>query len=351
MYSDKTYENIKKQTLDNMNVTVDKREGSLINDMVSPVSVQLAEAYMDLQDVLSLTFAETSTGEWLDKRVHEFGVYRKTGLKAYGSVEFTGTVGVEIEKGVEVSTVGGLAFLTTESGFIGADGKLILPVEAKEVGSKFNVIANTVIILVTNVFGVDSLTNTTAMVGGVNVETDEELIPRFLEAVQAPITSGNVHHYKLWAMEVAGVGDAIITPTWNGSGTVKVLIIDGERQATTPKLIEEVKAHIEDVRPIGAEVTVVTGRNKSIAVKANITLAEGVKLDDIKAEFSRLVQEYFKRITFKQSYVSMAYIGSVLLTIEGVQDYHSLTLNGASSNVTLQADEIPVLDSNINLIV
>ena len=350
MYSEKTYKEIKKVILDNMNVKVDKREGSFINDMVSPVSVQLAEAYMDLQDVLSLTFAETSHGEFLDKRVHEFGVTRKQGVKATGKVTFKGNAGTKVDKGVMVSTIGGLNYITTESGNISISGTLELPVEAEKVGKEYNVMEETVVVLVTNAFGINSLVNNEAMKGGVDVESDEELLARFLEAVRSPITSGNAHHYKMWAMEVSGVGDAIITPTWNGAGTVKVLIIDGNRQATTPQLIKEVKEHIEELRPIGAEVTVVTGRNKNITIQANVTIGEEADLENIKKEFASQVKEYFKRITFKQDYVSMAYIGSLLLTIEGVRDYNSLTLNSLSDNVSLASDEIPTLQGDVNLI-
>ena len=46
----KTYENIKNRILDNMKIDIDKREGSFLNNMVSPISQELAKAYIEQED-------------------------------------------------------------------------------------------------------------------------------------------------------------------------------------------------------------------------------------------------------------------------------------------------------------
>ena len=54
MYSQQTYEVIKQRILDNIDNDIDKREGSLTNTMVSPISVELTQTYMEFEHILNL---------------------------------------------------------------------------------------------------------------------------------------------------------------------------------------------------------------------------------------------------------------------------------------------------------
>ena len=101
-----------------------------------------------------------------------------------------------------------------------------------------------------------SVTNKKSATGGFNEETDDELRDRYFEKVSLPATSGSKYHYEQWAKEISGVGDAKCLSLWNGSGTVKVIIINSEKGVASEELINEVKTHIEENRPVGAEVTV-----------------------------------------------------------------------------------------------
>ena len=53
-----TYENIKQRILDNINIDIDKREGSFASNIISPLSEELAKAYINIEDILSLGFIE-----------------------------------------------------------------------------------------------------------------------------------------------------------------------------------------------------------------------------------------------------------------------------------------------------
>lgn len=59
--------------------------------------------------------------------------------------------------------------------------------------------------------------------------------------------------------------------------------------------------------------------------------------------FENEITEYFKSIAFELNYVSYARIGTILLSADGVLDYSNLKLNGASVNIALNDEEIPVL--------
>ena len=99
MFSNQTYEVIKQRILDNVNVDIDKREGSFTSNMISPLAEELAKAYINMNDILSLGFIEDTFDTFLDKRVSEFGVYRKQGTKAIGEIKVEGKEGAIIENG------------------------------------------------------------------------------------------------------------------------------------------------------------------------------------------------------------------------------------------------------------
>ena len=111
-------------------------------------------------------------------------------------------------------------FVTTEVGSIGANGTVSVPVEAEDIGDKYNILAGYINTLPVAVRDVTGVANDTAFIGGAEAETDEELIDRLLLRLRTPATSGNAYHYLQWALEVEGVGNAKVFPLDNGPGTV-----------------------------------------------------------------------------------------------------------------------------------
>ena len=102
----KTYENIKNRMLDNMNIDIDKREGSFLNNMVSPISQELAKAYIEQEDLVNMAFVRNGFFNYLDLKCEEYGIYRKEGTKAVGEVIFVGENGISIENGTILSSNG-----------------------------------------------------------------------------------------------------------------------------------------------------------------------------------------------------------------------------------------------------
>ena len=103
LFSEKTFEHITDNILNNISTSLDKREGSFTYDMISAISVELAKAYINMSDILSLGFIEDNFDTFRDKRVGEFGVYRKEGTKAIGEITVEGQDGLTISNGYSKS--------------------------------------------------------------------------------------------------------------------------------------------------------------------------------------------------------------------------------------------------------
>ena len=72
-----TFEELIKRALEKVPNDMDKREGSPIYLALAPACFELAEAYMELEAIRNMTYADTSIGEDLTRRCAERGVYRR----------------------------------------------------------------------------------------------------------------------------------------------------------------------------------------------------------------------------------------------------------------------------------
>ena len=60
-YNQETYEAIRQRILDSMTNDIDKREGSFVSNMISPIGVEFAKYYIELDNILSIMFLEDAT--------------------------------------------------------------------------------------------------------------------------------------------------------------------------------------------------------------------------------------------------------------------------------------------------
>lgn len=341
MYKDHTYEVIKSRMMDNMNLKVDKREGSFINNMSSGIAMEQAKSHMRMDDILSLGFIETTFNEYLDLRVGESGIYRKQGKKAIGAVKIVGKEGTVIENGT-IFLCNDLKFVMLNDVVLGQDD--ICHLEALEVGKRYNVLANSIFTLQEKIDDIENITNTEDFTGGIDIETDDELRERYNSFMDDPPTSGNAAHYRLWATEVDGVDRAIVTPRWdksngkNGNGTVKVMIIGKDNTPVSEDIINECIRHIEEERPISETiVTVVTPSLLNVTINASIEVSERYDIEGIKEDFNEKVEEYLKDITNELVYAKL--YGFMANTL-GVEDIIEFKINNSNSNITIAEDKI-----------
>ena len=343
MFSNQTYEVIKQRILDNININIDKREGSFTSNMISPLVEELAKAYINMGDILSLGFIDDTFDTYLDKRVSEFGVYRKEGIKAIGEIKVEGKDGAVITNGTLVKA-NDLYFTVLND--IELPNENILYVEANQVGYKYNLLVNTEFELVEKNDKVTKLVNEADFINGVDVETDEDLRKRFVKTVNNPSTSGNKNHYEEWALEVNGVGRAIVYPLHAGNGTVKVMIVGNDNKPVSEDIIESCQLHIEENMPIGCQLTVTTPTNLNIIINASIELKEGYVAEEVQEEFETKLNDYLKTVTTELTYSK---IYGLLANIQGVEDISSLTVNDNNINISIAEDKI-INISEINLV-
>lgn len=343
MYESMTVESVKSDIISRLSVSdLDTREGSFTNDMVSTVAYKIWQAYQSLDAIVPIAYVDKTSGEYIDKRCSEYGITRKAGKKATATMTISGTDGTVIPAGKVFLTNDGYQF-ETDSAVTIVSGEVSVTATAIKIGEDYNVAAGTITMQFKNLSGVISVTNAAAATGGTDAETDTALVTRLYDFLQNTATSGNVAHYKQWALTVDGVGAAKVIPTWNGAGTVKVLVVGDDNDPVDSSIVDKCATHIEANRPIGATVTVVSARGLSINVAATVTIDTFTTKAAVQKAFAETLDEYLKSIAFAKYTLVYNRIAYMLLDIPGVMDYSMLTVNGGTANVTIAADEVPVI--------
>lgn len=316
-------------------------EGSFSRDLINANSVEFEAAYAEMALMMDAAFATSSWGAYLTARCAEYGVDRKQAVKAKGEVTVTGGAGIRIPAGALVSVKNGAQFTTDADLTLDSEGKGTVKITCTDVGVKGNVGAHTINNLPISMRGVTDVDNDKATQDGADEETDEELLKRYRVIVRTPATSGNKYHYFNWAMSVPGVGGCRVLPLWNGAGTVKIIIVNAAMQTAGSDLVKAVKDYIESVRPIGAEVTVVSPAPKMIHVTADVR----GKID--KAVFQNAANKYIASKNLDMRYISSAQIGKILME-QTITDYRNLKLNGADKVTVTDAELLCIGDVTVN---
>lgn len=136
-----------------------------------------------MEDVYNSRFVDTAVGTSLYNLGRAIGLSLLPAQKASGYITFSGTAGTAIPTGFLVKTVAGYQYAVLVDGRIGADGTVILPVQAVGTGADYNADAGTVKEIVNPLDGVSSCVNASAMTGGRWRESDEEFRDRYYKSV------------------------------------------------------------------------------------------------------------------------------------------------------------------------
>lgn len=331
MYGDITYEKILGRMLERIPGVLDKREGSVIFDALAPAAVELQNAYIGLGWTLDQMFAGTAVRESLIRRCAEWGISPHPATKA----ALKGVFNMDIELGARFSleTLNYTAVERLDAG--------VYRMECETAGTAGNKLLGK-LVPIGFIQGLTRAELTEVLEEGSDEEPTEALLERFLLKVQKPSTSGNRYDYYNWAVGCPGVGAAKVFPLADGPGTVKVVVANANRSAAGEELLRLVSDTIEELRPIGADVSVVSAVEKRIAVSAKVKLGNGLNLGTVQAAFAAALTEFLQDHAFDIAYVSLARVGNLLLNVAGVEDFTELLLNGQAGNVSLADEEIAV---------
>ena len=333
------YGDIIKDTLEQVPDKVDKREGSIMYNTLAPSAYFLARQNFMLGFLMGLQlFADTATGQWLDRVTNDFGINREPATKALRKITIFDT------KNAPYDVPLGTRFAIDEVTF-----RLIERIDIgqyKAECEQYGVVGNwprDTLLPVDNIggnFGYAKLASD-PLIPARDDETDESLRERFYLYVRSEPYGGNKADYKLKVMRIEGVGKVTVfgAPVM-GPGRVGIIITDERGQPAQEELLKRVKDAVKEegdgIAPIGHKPEVKTVSEKVINLSATLKLRESAQLELIKPKVEAALKAYIEGLPFEEDtiYHSKA-IAAILDADLGIRDATQVMLNDSSGNVML----------------
>lgn len=352
--------------LDNVPNDIDKREGSIIYDAVAPAAMVSAQQSLSLANIIRETYIKTAQGEFLDYRAVEHGTSRYEATNAEVKAKFNDDDGkpVNVEVGDRFASIAESPIFYT---VIKSNGDGTAEMQAEEAGTSANSYLGQILPVTPN----DNLAWAEIIeitIPARDEENDEHLRARLLNTNSWVAYGGNVADYLNMTSKINDVGATQVYPTWDGPGTVKLVILNNNLMPASSTLVKKVKEEIDPeesttqgygLAPIDHRVTVVAPETFEVNIAINVTVADSANIDTIKANIKTSLEEFFKSLrrdwnvidsVTGRGYKLIVYRSKILsrvMTLEGVANATMPQLNGEDEDLQLvfnnTTSQLPVL--------
>lgn len=366
-FQEKDYDYFLRKMLDAVPDNVDKREGSIIYDALAPAALVMGQQSLDMANVIKETYIKTASGEFLDYRAIEHGTSRYPATQTEAKAKVLNDKKEPLDNvqiGDKFASIGDspIFYVVTK---INSD--LTIELTAETAGSSANSYIGQVLPVTPNdLLSWAEITEITAPAR--DVESDDHLRARLLSSQSWIAYGGNVADYLDMTSKIDEVGAAQIYPTWNGGGTVKVVILNNDLMPASASLVQKVKNTLDPedkqaegygLAPIDHSVTV------TVPEKLIVNVDISVKLDDtkvtryVKDSITKAVEGYFQSLRedwadinqklgrgYQETIYRSKILSQVMLT-EGVVNAKLPSLNGKDADIDLifnnEKSQLPVV--------
>ncbi|MFL1501161.1 baseplate J/gp47 family protein [Pseudomonas sp. O64] len=199
---------------------------------------------------------------------------RKAAQPAEGTASFTAAAGRAVDVDTVMRANDGRVYRVTESVTTVA-GTNTAKLEAVDAGTLGNIEAGMVLTLIQPVEGLVSTFTVLApgLIGGIAQESVESLRARVVRSYRVIPHGGSEDDYETWALEVPGVTRAWCRRNFLGPGTVGLFVMRDDDANPIPDAAQlgEVKAYIEPLRPVTAELYVLPPVQKPVVYQLRLT--------------------------------------------------------------------------------
>lgn len=342
------FEDILARLLENVDASLDKRQGSIIYDALAPAAAELAQCYIALDIFSDQTYLLNAVAENLDNRVVDYGLSRR---KATNSR----VVLITYNNSNELMDVDLSSRFSVPNEFGGYNFNLIEKTstgtyiaECETAGSAGNEYIGELLPLV-SINNLGKAEIITIYKPGEDEETDDELRQRALSKINQEAFAGNKAAYKQFVADIDGVEKSKVFPVWNGGGTVKIAIVSTNNTIPAQAFIDNVQEMIDPIAnqgqglgiaPIGHSVTIVAPDKLDINIEATITASTGYSAAELKSSIEEKIAAYLEEVQEKWEdtddlIIYSSKIIAAILGVSQVQNVTNLTINGQSGDLTI----------------
>lgn len=354
-FQNKDYDYFLRKMLDAVPDNIDKREGSIIYDALAPAALVMGQQSLDMANVIKETYIKTASGEFLDHRAIEHGTsrYPATQTEAKAKVLNDKKEPLDnVQVGDKFASIGDspIFYAVTK-----VNDDLTVELTAEVKGSSANSYIGQILPVTPNdLLSWAEITEITAPAR--DVESDDHLRARLLSSQSWIAYGGNVADYLDMTSKIDEVGAAQIYPTWNGGGTVKVVILNNNLMPASASLVQKVKNTLDPedkqaegygLAPIDHAVTVTAPEELIVNVDISVKLDDTKVTRYVKDSITKAVEGYFQSLRkdwadinqklgrgYQETIYRSKILSQVMLT-EGVVNAKLPSLNGRDADIDL----------------
>lgn len=184
-YQVETYDNILDDIVTDIKTAIpefDESDANIIMNMNKKMADMFHKMSLYGLDLYNARAVDTASSSALEDLVKNFGLIRKPAIPSTGYAQFTGDDGTTIPTGFRISTLNNKIYQTSESGTI-SGGVLELAISSVDKGVDTQTSENTITTIVNPLTGVSTVSNSSSITGGTDLETDVELRERYYLAI------------------------------------------------------------------------------------------------------------------------------------------------------------------------
>lgn len=354
-FQNKDYDYFLRKMLDAVPDNIDKREGSIIYDALAPAALVMGQQSLDMANVIKETYIKTASGEFLDYRAIEHGTSRYPATQTEAKAKVLNDKKEplnNVQIGDKFASIGDspIFYAVTK-----VNDDLTVELTAEVKGSSANSYIGQILPVTPNdLLSWAEITEITAPAR--DVESDDHLRARLLSSQSWIAYGGNVADYLDMTSKIDEVGAAQIYPTWNGGGTVKVVILNNNLMPASASLVQKVKNTLDPedkqaegygLAPIDHAVTVTAPEELIVNVDISVKLDDTKVTRYVKDSITKAVEGYFQSLRkdwadinqklgrgYQETIYRSKILSQVMLT-EGVVNAKLPSLNGRDADIDL----------------
>lgn len=354
-FQNKDYDYFLRKMLDAVPDNIDKREGSIIYDALAPAALVMGQQSLDMANVIKETYIKTASGEFLDYRAIEHGTSRYPATQTEAKAKVLNDKKEplnNVQIGDKFASIGDspIFYAVTK-----VNDDLTVELTAEVKGSSANSYIGQILPVTPNdLLSWAEITEITAPAR--DVESDDHLRARLLSSQSWIAYGGNVADYLDMTSKIDEVGAAQIYPTWNGGGTVKVVILNNDLMPASASLVQKVKNTLDPedkqaegygLAPIDHAVTVTAPEELIVNVDISVKLDDTKVTRYVKDSITKAVESYFQSLRkdwaditqklgrgYQETIYRSKILSQVMLT-EGVINAKLPSLNGRDADIDL----------------
>lgn len=358
MFEDRTFDLIMSEMVEEFSSDVRVDDGSLLKNACSCIATKLEEFYTDL-DLLNDNITPNTMDE---QHLIDFGMERGVVFNYATPLVIQGTFPNEVSID-DIFTCGDFEFVVSD--VVDAES-FVYTLECNDVGTVPNVISSGTLTPVEYIDGVDSGYISSVVSLGRNDDDIEVYRQRVIDSFKQNPVAGNKDYYSLNINNIDGVGGCKPVRRQANSNLINIYIINDSFGVPSSDLVDSVQELVDPssnhgeglgIAPLCHNVNIVGASACNIDVVLDIDYEDNfgwVMLEDsivnaINSYFTELRSEWESNGSNSIT-VRWTKIVSLLVSIEGIADISSITLDDGSSspstsNITVDYTDIPVLNS------